>query len=98
MRAKLRDCRPGWLRAWLCLVALWLAGPMKAGAQGPTGASELPLVVVLSTGGTIAGRGESVVAFEYLNGRAMPVWVAFAALVVARGAFVQVKRVVSLGK
>ena len=53
---------------WVCVACLLpCASPMSALAQSTPGApGELPLVVVLSTGGTIAGRGTSLT--EYKSG------------------------------
>ncbi len=56
------------LKRWCATALLFAAGGVSIGAT-PTFAADLPLVVVLSTGGTIAGRGSSTTSLsEYKAG------------------------------
>ena len=53
----------------LCVAAAWLVAAHKPALAQATASAVLPLVVVLSTGGTIAGRGGSTTSLtEYKSG------------------------------
>ena len=87
----------GTLRALLCAaIALVSITPLAAIAQKPT--AELPLVVVLSTGGTIAGRGGSTTNLtEYKAGSILGSELVDAVPEIKQYAQVRVEQIVNIG-
>lgn len=83
---------------WVAL-ALLCASPMPASAQNPAAAPvELPLVVVLSTGGTIAGRGGSSTSLtEYKAGSILGSELVEAVPEIKQYAQVRVEQIINIG-
>lgn len=88
------------VRGWCAALALALAwiGVLPVTTSAQTAASELPLVVVLSTGGTIAGRGGSTTALsEYKAGSILGSELVDAVPEIKQYAQVRVEQIVNIG-
>ena len=96
-----RWCRAGGFRARLWFAVALAVVPVTAVAQGPSGAagaSALPLVVVLSTGGTIAGRGGSTTSLsEYKAGSILGSELVEAVPEIKQYAQVRVEQIINIG-
>jgi L-asparaginase len=84
--------------AWLVLAIALASCSLMAHAQGSPGAAGLPQVVVLSTGGTIAGRGESTTTLSgYKAGQVLGSQLIEAVPEIKQHANVRVEQIVNIG-